>query len=49
MGNDLDDGWQTVLPTSHHGVERLSRPQLESYERQVLKDWESSRGHWSGA
>ncbi|KAH8888398.1 kinase-like protein [Thozetella sp. PMI_491] len=42
------DGWQTVLPTSHSGIERLGRAQLEAYERQVLKDWEATRGHWSG-
>ncbi|OIW25421.1 kinase-like protein [Coniochaeta ligniaria NRRL 30616] len=48
MGDASEEGWQTVLPTSHHGVERLSRSQLESYERQILKEWESSRGHWSG-
>ncbi|KAK3349858.1 kinase-like domain-containing protein [Lasiosphaeria hispida] len=45
---DPGDGWQTVMPTSHSGLERLSRPQLEAYERQILRDWESSRGHWSG-
>ncbi|KAB5543107.1 kinase-like domain-containing protein [Coniochaeta sp. 2T2.1] len=48
MGDASDEGWQTVLPTSHHGVERLTRSQLEAYERQVLREWESCRGHWSG-
>ncbi|KAK0615305.1 kinase-like domain-containing protein [Bombardia bombarda] len=42
------DGWQTVLPTTHTGIERLGRQQLESYERQILKEWEATRGHWSG-
>ena len=42
------DGWQTVLPTSHSGIERLGRAQLEVFERQTLKEWESLRGHWSG-
>lgn len=45
---DLGDGWQMVFPTSHSGIERLSRSHLESYEHQILKEWESSRGHWSG-
>jgi serine/threonine protein kinase len=45
---DPGDGWQTVLPTSHSGIERLARPQLEAYERQILKEWELTRGHWSG-
>lgn len=48
MDDDSGEGWQIVLPTSLSGVERLSRSQLESYECQILKDWESSRGHWSG-
>ncbi len=41
-------GWQTVMPTSHAGIERLSRAHLEAYERQILKEWETSRGSWSG-
>ncbi|KAK5651399.1 hypothetical protein OQA88_12556 [Cercophora sp. LCS_1] len=45
---DAGDGWQTVLPTKNSGIERLSRSQLEAYERQVLKEWEATRGHWSG-
>ncbi|KAL2021674.1 hypothetical protein VTK56DRAFT_6766 [Thermocarpiscus australiensis] len=45
---DTGDGWQTVMPTSHSGIERLSQSQLEAYERQILREWEASRGHWSG-
>ncbi|KAK0643981.1 kinase-like domain-containing protein [Cercophora newfieldiana] len=45
---DPEDGWQTVLPTKNSGIERLSRSQLEAYERQILREWESTRGHWSG-
>ncbi|KAK0616653.1 kinase-like domain-containing protein [Immersiella caudata] len=45
---DPGDGWQTVLPTKTSGIERLSRSQLEAYERQILREWEGSRGHWSG-
>ncbi len=30
---DTSDGWHTVMPTSHAGIERLSRPQLDAYER----------------
>jgi hypothetical protein len=46
--NDRDDGWQTIMPTSRSGMERLSKHQLESFELQVLRKWEGSRGHWSG-
>ncbi|KAK1754022.1 kinase-like domain-containing protein [Echria macrotheca] len=45
---DAGDGWLTVMPTKTSGMDRLSRSQLETYERQVLKEWEASRGHWSG-
>jgi len=45
---DQDAGWQTVLPTKTSGIERLSRSQLEAFERQILREWESTRGHWSG-
>jgi len=44
---DPGDGWQKVLPRI--GGERLlSRAELEIHERQILKEWEGSRGHWSG-
>jgi hypothetical protein len=43
-----NEGWQTVLPTSNLGRDRLSKAQLETYERQVLQEWERSNGHWSG-
>lgn len=42
------DGWQTVMPTSHLGMERLSQSQLEQVERQILREWEESGHHWSG-
>ena len=42
------DGWQTVMPNKTSGIERLSRSQLEAFERQILREWESTRGHWSG-
>jgi hypothetical protein len=42
------DGWQTVMPKSHAGMERLSPAQLEQAERQILKEWEDSKHHWSG-
>ncbi len=45
---DSGDGWQTVMPTSHSGMERLSQSQLEQVERQILKEWEGSKHHWSG-
>ncbi|KAL2135820.1 hypothetical protein VTI74DRAFT_6749 [Chaetomium olivicolor] len=45
---DLGDGWQTVMPTSHSGMERLPQAQLEECERQILREWEASRHHWSG-
>ncbi|KAK4162943.1 kinase-like domain-containing protein [Cladorrhinum sp. PSN259] len=48
---DSGDGWQTVMPTTHSGIERLARDahsQLEAYERQILKEWEQSHHHWSG-
>lgn len=45
---DPDDGWHTVMPTSQSGMERLTRSQLEECERQILREWESSRSHWSG-
>jgi len=45
---DAESGWTTVIPTTPFGVERLPRQQLEFYERQVLKEWEASKGHWSG-
>lgn len=45
---NLEDGWQTVLPTKTSGIERLTRSQLEAYERQILREWENTRGHWSG-
>lgn len=48
MGDPGDDGWQTVLPTSHSGMERLSQAQVDDVERQILREWDSSRGHWSG-
>ncbi|KAM7214098.1 kinase-like domain containing protein [Rhypophila decipiens] len=47
MDPDDDGGWQKVLPRV--GGERLlSRAELEAHERQILKEWEASRGHWSG-
>ncbi|KAK3394996.1 kinase-like domain-containing protein [Podospora didyma] len=45
---DSGDGWQTVMPTSQSAIERLSRSQIESYEKQTLAEWEAARGHWSG-
>ncbi|KAK4118509.1 kinase-like protein [Parathielavia appendiculata] len=45
---DVADGWHTVIPTSHAGMSRLSQSQLEECERQILKEWEESRHHWSG-
>lgn len=45
---DAGNGWQTVLPIKNSGIDRLSRSQLEEYERSILREWESSRGHWSG-
>ncbi|KAL1881345.1 hypothetical protein Daus18300_001198 [Diaporthe australafricana] len=45
---DAADGWHTVMPTSHHGHGRLSRPQVEEYELQSLKEWTSSTENWSG-
>jgi hypothetical protein len=45
---DIADGWHTVLPTSHAGMSRLPQTQLEECERQILKEWEESRHHWSG-
>ncbi|KAK4224824.1 kinase-like domain-containing protein [Podospora fimiseda] len=49
--SDAGEGWQTVMPTTHSGIERLARDahsQLEVYERQILKEWEQSHHHWSG-
>ncbi|KAK3952836.1 kinase-like domain-containing protein [Pseudoneurospora amorphoporcata] len=41
--------WQKALPTTHWGrVERLSHQELEAHEREIIKEWESSPGHWSG-
>lgn len=45
---DQGAGWQTVLPVKTTGMDRLSRTQLEEYERQILREWDMSRGHWSG-
>ncbi|KAK3361711.1 kinase-like domain-containing protein [Lasiosphaeria ovina] len=45
---DSGDGWHTVMPTSHSAVERLPRAQLEAYEKQVLRELDATRGHWSG-
>lgn len=43
------NGWNKVLPTTHSGrVERLSHQELEAHEREIIKEWESSPGHWSG-
>lgn len=43
------NGWNKVLPTTHSGrVERLSPQELEAHEREIIKEWESSPGHWSG-
>ncbi|KAK3901895.1 kinase-like domain-containing protein [Staphylotrichum tortipilum] len=42
------DGWQTVRATSHAGMERLTRAQLEQHDHQILKEWDGSRDHWSG-
>ncbi|KAM7190774.1 kinase-like domain containing protein [Naviculisporaceae sp. PSN 640] len=42
-----DDGWTTV-PLRVGGERLLSRAELEAYERQILKEWEASDGHWSG-
>ncbi|KAK2597784.1 hypothetical protein N8I77_012548 [Diaporthe amygdali] len=46
--DDAAGGWHTVMPTSHHGSNRLSRPQVEQYELQSLKEWKGSSGNWSG-
>ncbi|KAK4150634.1 kinase-like domain-containing protein [Chaetomidium leptoderma] len=45
---DPGDGWQTVMPTSHLGMQRLPQSQLEACERQILEEWDASRHHWSG-
>ncbi|KAK1836793.1 sperm motility kinase [Podospora conica] len=45
---DQGDGWHTVMPIKTAGMDRLSRAQLEEYERQILREWDMSRGHWSG-
>ncbi|KAJ4305983.1 hypothetical protein N0V88_000773 [Collariella sp. IMI 366227] len=45
---DPGHGWQTVMPTSHSGMERLPQSQLEECERQILREWDASRNHWSG-
>ena len=45
---DQGNGWQTVMPVKNIGIDRLSRSQLEEYERQILREWDMSRGHWSG-
>lgn len=45
---DLADGWQTVMP-SHFAGGRLSRAQVEEYERQTLREWRCSKEEdWSG-
>ncbi|KAJ4393516.1 hypothetical protein N0V93_002728 [Gnomoniopsis smithogilvyi] len=45
---DLANGWHTVLP-SHHTGGRLSRTQVEEYERQTLKEWQRCpKEDWSG-
>ena len=45
---DMADGWQTVMPTSLAGMDRLSRAQLDIHEKSILREWEASRGSWSG-
>ncbi|CAN8097888.1 unnamed protein product [Discula destructiva] len=47
---DIAEGWQTVLPTSHYAGAngRLSRAQVEEYERQTLKEWRNCKEDWSG-
>ncbi|CCC09802.1 unnamed protein product [Sordaria macrospora k-hell] len=43
------NAWSKALPTTHWGrVERLSHQELEAHEREIIKEWESSPGHWSG-
>ncbi|KAK3693020.1 kinase-like domain-containing protein [Podospora appendiculata] len=39
------DGWRTVIPTTHSGIERLPREQIELIERRTLKEWGDN---WSG-
>ncbi|KAK4175058.1 kinase-like domain-containing protein [Triangularia setosa] len=49
--DDSGDGWQTVMPTTHSSIQRLSRDawaELEACERQILKEWEQTHTHWSG-
>ncbi|KAK3401728.1 kinase-like domain-containing protein [Sordaria brevicollis] len=47
--SESQNGWSKVLPTTHTGrVERLSHQELEAHEREIIKEWESSPGHWSG-
>ncbi len=45
---DPSDGWQTVRTTTHAGMDRLTQAQLEQHDRQILKEWDESRHHWSG-
>jgi len=49
MGDPGDDGWQTVMPTSHAGMKRLHYSQLEECELRILQEWEASGHdrHWS--
>ena len=45
---DIGDGWHTVMPTSHTRIDRLPKAHVESYERQILAEWEASQTSWSG-
>ncbi|VBB80329.1 Putative Serine/Threonine protein kinase [Podospora comata] len=48
---DSGNGWQTVMPTTHSSIQRLSRDawaELEACERQILNEWERTHTHWSG-
>ncbi|KAK3492746.1 kinase-like domain-containing protein [Neurospora hispaniola] len=47
--SESQNSWNKVLPTTHSGrVERMSHQELEAYEKEIIKEWESSPGHWSG-
>jgi hypothetical protein len=46
--SDTKAGWK-VQPMSQERLDRLSWPEREAYELEVLQSWEkNSNNHWSG-
>lgn len=42
------DDFQLVMPTSQASFSRLARVERITLEREMLREWEKTKDHWSG-